>query len=208
MELLHAVLTVAAIAAIGIMSPGPDFFAVTYASMLQSRMQAFWVALGVVCGNGIWAGAALLGVGALFALFPTFYLSFKIFGALYLCYLGIKMLRSARKPLPESNIESTPSSTYALFSKGLATTMSNPKAAVYYASALSAAAPQHASWPTLMALLATVIAIATVWFSLVILVLSTPKASAAFRRFKAYFESLFGGLLLTFGLKRLWDAKP
>ena len=208
MELLQAILTVAAIAAIGIMSPGPDFFAVTYASMLQSRLSAFWVALGVICGNGIWAGAALLGVGALFALFPTFYLGFKIFGALYLCYLGIKMLRSARQPLPENGAESSSNSVYTLFSKGLATTMSNPKAAVYYASALSAAAPQHASWATLMLLLATVVLVATVWFSLVILVLSTPKASAAFRRFKAYFESLFGGLLLTFGLKRLWDAKP
>lgn len=203
MELLQAILTVAAIAAIGIMSPGPDFFAVTYAAMLQSRVHAFWVALGVIFGNGVWAGAALLGVGALFKLFPTFYLGFKIFGALYLCYLGFKMLRSARKPLPENDIESTSKSAYALFSKGLATTMSNPKAVVYYASALSAASPANASWSTLMFLLSTVLLVATIWFSLVILVLSTPKASAAFRRFKVYFESLFGGLLLSFGLKRL-----
>jgi threonine/homoserine/homoserine lactone efflux protein len=203
METLIAIATVAAIACLGIMSPGPDFVAVTYTAVTGSRRSAAAVATGVVLGNGIWAGAALLGVRALFALFPSLFLLIKTLGALYLLWLGVGLLRSARKPLPESGTQSASGSWVGYFSNGLSTTMANPKAAIYYASALSSAAPANASFMLLLAMLAAVLVVATLWFSVVVMVLSTPKASAAFRRFKVYFETLFGVLLVTFGLRQL-----
>jgi threonine efflux protein len=87
--------------------------------------------------------------------------------------------------------------------KGLSTTMANPKAALYYASALSTAAPENASFLLRSSMLATVVTIAAIWFSFVALVLSTERASNAFRRFKIYFESVFGVLLLSFGIRQL-----
>jgi threonine/homoserine/homoserine lactone efflux protein len=81
--------------------------------------------------------------------------------------------------------------------------MSNPKAAIYYASALSSAAPAAANFTLLTGMLLTVIVVASVWFATVVYVLSTPKASAAFRRFKVYFESFFGVLLVSFGLRQM-----
>lgn len=202
MESIHALWTVAAIAAVGIMSPGPDFLAVSYAAITGLRRDAAAVAAGVVLGNGIWAGAALLGVGALFALFPSLFLAIKLSGAAYIAWLGIQLLRSARTPLPERTAADPSMSLGTSFAKGLSTTMANPKAALYYASALSSAAPENASMLLLGWMLTAVVAVAVVWFSLVVLVLSTPRAGNAFRRFKVYFESLFGVLLLAFGLKQ------
>ena len=202
MESIHALWTVAAIASVGIMSPGPDFLAVSYAAITGLRRDAAAVAAGVVLGNGIWAGAALLGVGALFALFPSLFLAIKLSGAAYIAWLGIQLLRSARTPLPERTAADPSMSLGASFAKGLSTTMANPKAALYYASALSSAAPENASMLLLGWMLTVVVAVAIVWFSLVVFVLSTPRAGNAFRRFKVYFESLFGVLLLAFGLKQ------
>lgn len=202
MESIHALWTVAAIAAVGIMSPGPDFLAVSYAAITGLRRDAAAVAAGVVLGNGIWAGAALLGVGALFALFPSLFLAIKLSGAAYIAWLGIQLLRSARTPLLERTAADPYMSLGTSFAKGLSTTMANPKAALYYASALSSAAPENASMLLLGWMLTAVVAVAIVWFSLVVLVLSTPRAGNAFRRFKVYFESLFGVLLLAFGLKQ------
>lgn len=202
MESIHALWTVAAIAAVGIMSPGPDFLAVSYAAITGLRRDAAAVAAGVVLGNGIWAGAALLGVGALFALFPSLFLAIKLSGAAYIAWLGIQLLRSARTPLPERTAADPSMSLGTSFAKGLSTTMANPKAALYYASALSSAAPENASMLLLGWMLTAVVAVAIVWFSLVVLVLSTPRAGSAFRRFKVYFESLFGVFLLAFGLKQ------
>jgi threonine efflux protein len=202
MESIYALCTVAAIAAVGIMSPGPDFLAVSYAAITGMRRDAAAVAAGVVLGNGIWAGAALLGVGALFALFPSLFLVIKLCGAAYIAWLGIQLLRSARTPLPERTAADPSMSLGTSFAKGLSTTMANPKAALYYASALSSAAPENASMLLLGWMLTVVVAVAVIWFSVVVLVLSTPRASSAFRRFKVYFESLFGVLLLAFGLKQ------
>ncbi len=203
MEALLAIATVAAISCVGILSPGPDFIAVSYASIAGFRRDAVAVAAGVVLGNGIWAGAALLGVGSLFALFPSVFVTIKTLGAIYLLWLGVQLLRNARRPFPASGPGTMPGPLAAKFSKGLSTTMSNPKAAIYYASALSSAAPAAASFTLLTGMLLTVIVVASVWFATVVYVLSTPKAAAAFRRFKVYFESFFGVLLVSFGLRQM-----
>ena len=205
MESVIALATVAAIACVGIMSPGPDFLAVTYAAVTGSRRSAAAVALGVVIGNGVWAGAALLGVGALFALFPSLFIVIKTLGALYLLWLGIGLLRNARTPLPEGQDGAPAGSMFKNFSKGLSTTMANPKAAIYYASALSSAAPADAGFILLSAMVLSVFVVAAVWFTIVVSVLSNPRAAATFRRFKVYFESFFGSLLVAFGLKQLFS---
>lgn len=203
LEALLAIATVAAISCVGILSPGPDFIAVSYASITGSRRDAVAVAAGVVVGNGIWAGAALLGVGTLFALFPSIFMTIKTLGAIYICWLGLQLLRNARKPFPAGVPGAMSGSLSARFSKGLSTTMSNPKAAIYYASALSSAAPAAAGFTLLAGMLMAVIFVASVWFAVVVYVLSTPKAAAVFRRFKVYFESLFGVVLVSFGLRQM-----
>ncbi len=91
----------------------------------------------------------------------------------------------------------------AKFSKGLSTTMSNPKAATHYVSAISSAAPAAASVTLLTGMLLAVIVVASVWFATMVYVLSTPRAAAAYRRFKVYFESFFGILLVSFGLRQM-----
>ena len=203
MESINALATVAAIAALGIMSPGPDFLAVSYASVTGLRRSAIAVAAGVVLGNGLWAGAALLGVSTLFALFPSLFLTIKLCGAAYIAWLGIQLLRTARTPLPSGSASPDDPELSAMFRKGLSTTMANPKAALYYASALSSAAPENASFLLLCPMVATVVVVAVLWFSVVVSILTTPRAGQAFRRFKVYFESVFGLLLLAFGLKQL-----
>lgn len=202
MEFFYSILSVALISAIGIMSPGPDFLAVTHAAITTSRKSALAVAMGVILGNGVWAGAALVGIGSLFLLFPAFFIFLKFFGALYLCYLGCKLIKGARSEL---STESLPRSfsTWHSVRKGFANTMSNPKAAIFYASALSSLAPSSAGFFELAAMLLTVMLVASIWFGFVVMVLSTPSASAVFRSMKVYFESIFGILLIAFGIRQI-----
>lgn len=204
MEITEILITLAGIAALGIMSPGPDFVAVTHASITSTKVQAAAVAMGVVLGNGIWAGAALFGIGALFVLFPFFFFAFKVIGGLYLIWMGYGMVRKARNPISTvSNL-----TTYGKlggFSKGLSTTMANPKAAVYYASALTVVAPADASFSLLSLMLLVVMGVAAAWFTCVVLFLSTKKASAIYKSIKIYIESVFGSLIMLFGLKQIFS---
>jgi threonine efflux protein len=199
---ISAIATVTAISVVGILSPGPDFIAVSYTAVTGNRKLASLVAAGVVLGNGIWAGAALLGVGLLFELFPSMFIAIKLAGAVYLMWLGYKLLKNAKTPLLEG-VSAEDVDLLAAFTKGLSTTMANPKAAIYYASALSTAAPPEAGWPLLFGMLLAVVIVAALWFSCVVFVLSNKKSSLMFRKMKFYFESFFGVLLLFFGLKQL-----
>jgi threonine efflux protein len=201
-DTLRAVAAVSALAAVGIMSPGPDFVVVSYTAMTGARRRAGWVASGVVVGNAMWAAAALLGLSALLSLAPTLFVVFKIAGALYLVWLGAKLIHGARIPMATYADPEQGSGPFTSWARGFVTTLANPKAAVFYASVLTAALPSAPASGLVIGTVAAVALVATAWFAVVVLVLSTSRASAFFRRHKAFAESLFGSVLAGFGLIR------
>ncbi len=202
MEIIAVLFTLASIAALGIVSPGPDFLAVTHASFTSTKLHAAFVASGVVLGNAVWAGAALFGVGTLFILFPAFFLIFKVVGGSYLIWMGFRMIRNARAPL-ESTKKTSPDGNLKGFLRGFSTTMANPKAAIYYASALTTVAPANASFALLSLMVSVVFFVAALWFTVVVLFLSTPKASTIYKSIKTYLEATVGTLIMLFGLKQI-----
>ncbi len=206
METVRALVAVFALAAVGIMSPGPDFVVVSYTAMTGARRRAGWVASGVVVGNAMWATAAILGLSALLALAPTLFVVFKIAGAGYLMWLGIKLIRGARVPLATQVDTRQSSSPLASWARGFVTTLANPKAAIFYASVLTAALPVSPASGLVIGTVAAVVLVAATWFTVVVLVLSTDRASALFRRHKAWVEVVFGCSLAGFGLIRCLGA--
>jgi threonine/homoserine/homoserine lactone efflux protein len=205
-DTLRALVAVSALAAVGIMSPGPDFVVVSYTAMTGARRRAGWVASGVVVGNAMWATAAILGLSALLALAPTLFVVFKIAGAGYLMWLGIKLIRGARIPVATQVDTGQSSSPLASWARGFVTTLANPKAAVFYASVLTAALPSSPPSGLVIGTVAGVVLVATVWFTIVVIVLSTARASSIFRRRKVWVETSFGSILAGFGLIRCLGA--
>ncbi len=205
METMRALVTMSALAAVGIMSPGPDFVVVSYTAMTGARRKAGWVASGVVVGNAMWASAAVLGLGVLLVMAPTLFVLLKLAGALYLVWLGARFIRGARVPLA-TDAEGAPGGSLASWARGFVTTLANPKAAIFYASVLAAALPSSPDSALVLGTVAMVALVATVWFTVVVLVLSTARASALFLRHKALVEGSFGTILAGFGLLRCLTA--
>jgi threonine efflux protein len=199
-ETLHAAATVAAVCLVAMMVPGPDVLVVTNRTIAGGRQSGVQTALGVVAGNVVWASVALLGATAIFELFPTWYLAFKVAGAAYVVYLGVQMIRAARDPLADAVLPRAPR---ASFRTGLVTCLANPKAAVFYASVLTSVAPRSPSLPVFLALLATITMVAVGWFVTVAVGLSTPRASAFLERWKARIETVSGALFVGLGGWRL-----
>ncbi len=203
---MRALVTVCGLAAVGIMSPGPDFVVVSYTAMTGARRQAGLVASGVVGGNVMWAATAVLGLGVLLAVAPTLFVLLKIAGALYLVWLGVMFIRGARLPPVTAEDSADGGGRVASWARGFVTTLANPKAAIFYASVLAAALPSSPGWVLILGTVVMVALVATAWFTLVVLVLSTAKASASFRRHKALVEGSFGSILVGFGLLRCLEA--
>ena len=66
---------------------------------LRARLAGVLTALGLSVMASLWTLAALLGLNAVFALFPWAYLGLRIFGAAYLVWLAIGTWRGARDPV-------------------------------------------------------------------------------------------------------------
>ena len=85
-------LSLAAICMMGAMSPGPSLAVVLKHSLNGSMKNGMLAALSHGTGVGLYAGASLLGLGALMMQFPTVYQILVYLGEAYLAYLGIKIL--------------------------------------------------------------------------------------------------------------------
>ncbi|MEN8894354.1 LysE family translocator [Planktotalea arctica] len=77
--------------------PGPTILLVLSYALSQGRKVALTTASGVALGDLIAMSASLIGLGALIATSALAFTIVKWAGALYLLFLGVKMLRSAPK---------------------------------------------------------------------------------------------------------------
>src|SRR5919112_5575493 len=92
MELLLAFLGVAALV---IVTPGPDTAVTIRATLLGGRRAGVMTAFGVVTGQACWSLAASAGVTALLVASEPAFVAVKLAGAAYLVWLGAHALWAA-----------------------------------------------------------------------------------------------------------------
>lgn len=206
-DLLPLLGVVSAIA-IGAISPGPSFVMVARTAVASSRIDGVAAAFGIGTGGAIYTIAALAGLQAAFAAIPSLYFLLKLCGGLYLVYLGYKIWKGAAAPLDIPADETTPPSPCARqsFLTGLSTQLSNPKAAIYYASVFAAFHLQDFS---LLFGVCTALAIFIVemgWYLLVAIALSSAKPREAYLHYKKWIDRSAGCVMGLLGLKLATSA--
>ncbi|MDT3400837.1 LysE family translocator, partial [Streptomyces sp. B1866] len=90
-------------------TPGPDMVLVIRNGLRAGRRAAWATGLGCCLGIGVHACAAVLGLSAVLAASDTLYAAFRLAGAAYLAWLGVRALLAAvraRAPLPASGAAS------------------------------------------------------------------------------------------------------
>ncbi|UVA81109.1 LysE family translocator [Pandoraea commovens] len=197
-----AVVTVFGIYMVAVVIPGPNFVAITHKAVTGGRADALALVAGIVTVNLFWATCAMLGLGAVFAVFPWLAVGVKLVGAAYLVWFGLRLVVSARAT---PSAESHPPKALLFrgaFVQGIATNIANPKSIAFYAAVFSSAVPTHVSTPTFFAMLATVGASATCWYGAVALVLSHASIATAYRRVKAWIDLTCGGLMIALGIRQ------
>ena len=113
-----------------VMSPGPDMVFITANSISSGKRGGVFCALGVTSGALTHAVLAAFGLTAIVAAWQPAYEAVRIGGALYLAYLGVKMLRSKESPL---SIQSAGirKSGWRLYREGYINNLMNPKAILF-----------------------------------------------------------------------------
>lgn len=203
---VFALLGIAGSIAVGAMSPGPSFLMVARTAVGSSRSAGLAAAAGMGIGGISFAIGALLGLQAVFAAVPKLFLVLKVFGGVYLLYLGGRIWRGAATPLPTNPDSSGPVSrvdALRIFLMATATQLSNPKAAIIYASVFAAFLPPNFSFALAVATVVTLFVIEAGWYTLVALVLSSAGPRAAYLQFKAAIDRCAGAVMSLLGIKLL-----
>lgn len=112
--------------------PGPGIFAVVARSISSGLNQGLVTVAGIVCGDYVFILLSLYGLSALAQSMGDLFMVIKYAGAAYLCWLGLQMLKS--KPVDAEIPALSAVSIAGNFVTGLLTTLSNPKAILFYVS--------------------------------------------------------------------------
>lgn len=119
-------------------TPGPDMAYVVGQSVANGRRAGVISATGVALGSCAHALASVAGLTALIAVSPVMFTLVKYIGAIYLIYLGGKLVMETFGAKPavvseRANIKKD-ADLYGLLSKGFLTTLMNPKVLLFFIS--------------------------------------------------------------------------
>lgn len=203
-----ALLAFTATAALLTITPGLDTALVLRTAAAEGPRRAMLAAVGIALGCLGWGLLVGLGLGALLAASQFGYELLRWAGALYLFYLGIKLIRSPRQTMELGPAETTGASQPNWLLRGFLTNMLNPKVGVFYVSFLPQFIPAGSSvlgWSVLLASIHNLLGL--IWFGA--LVLATRPLLGALRRpgVMVWLDRLTGGLFVAFGLKLALDAR-
>jgi len=114
-------------------APGPGMLYVLARSLAGGRREGVLSSLGTFVGGTVHVLAAAAGVSVILARSAVAFATVKYAGAVYLCFLGIRMIMDSRR---DSN--SLPANTVVRarnpFWQGIATEVLNPKTALFFLS--------------------------------------------------------------------------
>ncbi|QSQ25147.1 LysE family transporter [Pyxidicoccus parkwayensis] len=200
---------------LAVITPGPNTFIVTRLALSTTRRHAARAILGIALGNAAWLCLILGGVAVLLQQLPGATRAVRYVGGLYLLYLGLKGLRSARLASRASGAAPTGGPELAPveralageedrpFRSGLFASLSNPNTLPFYLSILApAVSPGIPLWVRGVAA-ASIVSIAIAWYGTLAWGLSTGHVRRLYARREPLIRALLGLVLVVYGIRLL-----
>lgn len=182
--------------------PGPDFFLIVRTAIRSGWRSASGTCLGITLANGVFIACAFSGV----SVFPhdsSAMLAVQWAGLVYLFYLGLLFMRSARRPALDLQV-ATSDLNQVVWGKalgmGFVSGVLNPKNALFYVSLAAALAEpiQQASIAWLYGL--WMVSVVFLWDLSVAVFLGNQFVLRRFAAALPYLEFIAGGILITTSL--------
>lgn len=180
-------------------SPGPNFVLIAHTAAAGTRRAAVAVALGVVAAGGLLAAVAVFGLGTVLARVPWLATGLRVVCGGYLAWLGVRLWLRARDPEPaDRGDEAAPPSGH--FRQGVVSNLTNPKAAAFFGSVLTATLPPTEPTAVKAAAVALILLTSTVWHLSVALLFSAPATQRWYAHAKPALNRVVGTVLVVLGV--------
>jgi threonine/homoserine/homoserine lactone efflux protein len=180
--------------------PGPGTIAILNATARNGVGAGFGAVLGTLAGDLVFMIAAVAGLAAVMNANPVLFEALQWFGAAYLCWMGIGLLRaklSSADPAPEPR-----RSGWVYFRQAFAVALTNPKVILFFVAFFPLFLRPDSSSGTLVAMMLHVTLISLAYQA--ILVVTGNAIAVRLRAFpfaRRLATRLAGLALVAFGLK-------
>jgi threonine/homoserine/homoserine lactone efflux protein len=198
-------LAFAGVAAVIIATPGPDTALTIRNTLVGGRACGVSTAVGVACGQAVWALCTAAGVATLLRASQPAFLALRLAGAAYLVYLGGRALADAIRGRRVEH--GSGRAGRRAWRQGLLSNLGNPKMAVFFVSLLPPFAGGSPSFVELLALGLLFAVMTLCWLAAYAVVVA--KAGDFLRRtgIRRALDALTGTVLVGVGL-RLAAERP
>ena len=115
-----------------LVTPGPNMAFVLTSGAAYGWRGGFAAALGIGTVDLLFTLACAFGIAGLVAAYPAAFDLVRWAGAAYLLYLAVGAVRAARLRADATPTAATTESSRAIFVRGLASNIANPKAILFY----------------------------------------------------------------------------
>lgn len=177
---------------IGVMSPGPDFAMVTSYGLTGSRKAALRASCGIAAALIIHVFYCVSGIAIFLSASPKILVAIRLLGALYLGYLGWKILQVKE----ETQSLSSSDLSKGAFRAGFMTNLMNPKAMFFLLSLFSRFATSMNTLAMKWAFAISIPLIALSWFSSLAYFLTHPTFLPFMQKHRRKFMIVMGTILL------------
>lgn len=202
MEYLSAIVTVAIIHLLAVMSPGPDFVMLTRNSLIYSRKTGVFTALGLGIGIILHVIYSIVGIGVLISQSIVLFNILKFLGAAYLIYLGYKSLTSKATSLDikDTQIREDISRLKAV-KIGFLTNALNPKVTLFFLSVFTMVINPKTPLGVKIFMGLEMSVVTFLWFAFLAYVVSHRFVKLKISKVQHFAEKFIGVVLISLGIK-------
>jgi threonine/homoserine/homoserine lactone efflux protein len=190
-----------AVLAAAILSPGPALLFALRTALADGRGAGIAAGLGLGLVAALWTLAALLGLEALFTLFPWAYGALKLGGAAYLMWIALRIWATARVPVAGG----TARPRGRAFLDGALINLGNPKSVLFAASVLVVVFPKGLTAAEIALITANHMVVEWLFYAGFALLLSGAPARRAYLGAKPWIDRAAALVLGALGLRLLTE---
>ncbi len=187
--------------------PGPNFLAVTRASLDVSRRHGIVTALGVASGSTLQATIAAASVSLLLAHAGPVQRVVALLGGAYLLYVARAIWRqAAARQTASTTTHPEAGSVASSYWGGLLTNLTNPKALVFFSTIFAGLLGPEAPLASRIIGVIAICVLSTLWNLSLATVFTRPRVRLAYARVRPALLRTTAVVLGGFGLRLVWSA--
>lgn len=201
-----------AVAAVLIVTPGPDTALIIRQALRAGGRAASYSAAGIGVGSAVWAIASVLGLAVLLESSAAAFTLLKLAGAAYLIYLGARsLIGSFGRPTPASDdnapLDKARLGTASAFAQGLFNNLLNPKAGAIFVTAMPQFIQPHDSLLRLALMVACYDVMVVTWLTVYGHVVARAGRSRAGVRVRRSLERVTGVVMIGLGARLAFERR-